>query len=151
MTFARSQIRQAKQAVHRIGFQPGAPKVMCWVQKVRGDFVWVRTACGGTERLNATASKMLMDRAYEVGQGARTVKVALWNWNENECELHSGGWAETAWPVEEIVFFDPITWTASALVPSDWTREQVDELLRARCEAYRTVMEGCEDGEDDES
>jgi hypothetical protein len=70
------------------------------------------------------------------------MKIALWCWNENEQrELHSGGVAETTSPVDTIVFFDVMTYTASAVVPGDWTREQVDALLREKCVAYKTIME----------
>jgi hypothetical protein len=77
------------------------------------------------------------------------MKIASWLWNENECELHSGGITEASTSVDAMVFFDTTTYTASAIVPEDWTREQVDALLRERCEEYRTVMEGCDEGEDE--
>ena len=78
------KIRKAKEGTHEIVFEPGHDARICEVIKVWGDNAWVRLVDGlndpvlantdesGQEiRLNATASRLLLNGAYRSKNSAR--------------------------------------------------------------------------------
>ncbi len=71
--YTRDQINKAKEGSHKIAFQPGREPKTCLVEKVEGDFVWVRTmekvgdkfvVGQKTIRLNRAASTKLIAGGY---------------------------------------------------------------------------------------
>ncbi len=62
--FSRQQIADAKKDTHTIVFAPGTRPRTCAVTKVRGQYVWVLCENGPPVRLNATASRSLIDGKY---------------------------------------------------------------------------------------
>ena len=63
--FSREKIKEAKQHVHQIAFQPDRPKKDCTVEKVRDGFVWVRVVGDDiSQRLNRVASGLLIAGNY---------------------------------------------------------------------------------------